>query len=77
MTDGWRLPIFAVVDDYIRECLAPVADTSISGIRVARELCTRPAGPPSVRVAAVAGSKDSLSKFRKTLRIPPSVLVSQ
>src|SRR5262249_18107117 len=38
MTDGRRLRIVAVVDDYTRECLALVADTSISGIRVAREL---------------------------------------
>ena len=38
MTDGRRLRILAVVDDYSRECLALVADTSISGIRVAREL---------------------------------------
>jgi putative transposase len=30
--------MLAVVDDYTRECLALVADTSISGIRVAREL---------------------------------------
>jgi len=27
-----------VVDDYTRECLALVADTSLSGARVAREL---------------------------------------
>jgi putative transposase len=38
MTDGRRLRILAVVDDYTRECLALVADTAISGIRVAREL---------------------------------------
>jgi putative transposase len=38
MTDGRRLRILAVVDDYTRECLPPVADTSISGIRIAREL---------------------------------------
>jgi len=38
MTDGRRLRILTVVDDYTRECLALVADTSISGIRVAREL---------------------------------------
>jgi transposase InsO family protein len=38
MTDGRRLRILAVVDDYTRECLALVADTSISGIRIAREL---------------------------------------
>lgn len=33
-----RFRIFAVIDDYTRECLALVADTSISGHRVAREL---------------------------------------
>jgi len=32
------LRILVVVDDCTRECLALVADTSISGIRVAREL---------------------------------------
>jgi putative transposase len=36
--DGRRLRIFVVVDDCTRECLALVVDTSISGIRVAREL---------------------------------------
>src|SRR6201987_3586992 len=30
--------IFVVVDDCTRECLALIADTSISGIRVSREL---------------------------------------
>ena len=38
MTDGRRLRILAVVDDYTRECLALVADTSISGIQVARKM---------------------------------------
>ena len=37
-TDGRRFRIFAVVDDFSRECLALVPDTSISGTRVAREL---------------------------------------
>ncbi len=37
-TDGRRFRIFAVVDDFTRECLALVADTSLSGVRVAREL---------------------------------------
>ena len=36
--DGRRMRILAVVDDCTRECLALVPDTSISGIRVAREL---------------------------------------
>lgn len=38
MTNGRRFRIFNVVDDVTRECLASVADTSISGARVAREL---------------------------------------
>ena len=37
-TDGRRFRILAVVDDYTRECLSLIADTSISGVRVAREL---------------------------------------
>jgi len=37
-TDGRRFRVLAVVDDCTRECLALVADTSLSGARVAREL---------------------------------------
>jgi putative transposase len=40
LTDSRRFRILAVVDDYSRECLCLVADTSLSGIRVARELDT-------------------------------------
>jgi putative transposase len=36
-TNGRRFRIPAVVDDLTRECLAQVADTSLSGARVARE----------------------------------------
>jgi putative transposase len=36
--DGRRFRILAVVDDYSRECVRLIADTSISGARVAREL---------------------------------------
>jgi putative transposase len=49
MTDGRRFRILAVIDDCTRECLALVPDTSISGVRVVRELealvarCGRPA----------------------------------
>ena len=35
LTDGRRFRILAVVDDFTRECLALVADTSLSGVRVA------------------------------------------
>jgi putative transposase len=37
-TDGRRFRVLAIVDDYSRECLALVADTSLSGLRVTREL---------------------------------------
>jgi len=37
-TDGRRFRVLAVVDDYTRECLTLVADTSLSGMRVVREL---------------------------------------
>jgi putative transposase len=38
MTDGRRFRILTVIDNCTRECLALVADTSLSGGRVAREL---------------------------------------
>src|SRR4030088_389594 len=38
LTDVRRFRILTVVDDCTRECLALVADTSLSGARVAREL---------------------------------------
>ena len=38
LTDGRRFRILTIVDDCTRECLALVADTSLSGLRVAREL---------------------------------------
>jgi len=36
--DGRRFRILAIVDVFTRECLALVADTSLPGLRVAREL---------------------------------------
>ena len=36
--DGRRFRIMTVVDDFSRECLALIADTSLSGLRVVREL---------------------------------------
>jgi putative transposase len=38
LLDGRRFRVLAVVDDCTRECLTLVADTSLSGLRVAREL---------------------------------------
>jgi transposase InsO family protein len=37
-SERWSFRILTVVDDCTRECLALVADMSLSGIRVAREL---------------------------------------
>ena len=36
--DGRRFRVLCVIDDFSRECLATVVDTSLSGQRVAREL---------------------------------------
>jgi len=33
LTDGRRFRILAVVDDFTRECLGLIADTSLSGLR--------------------------------------------
>ncbi|MBY5495939.1 IS3 family transposase [Rhizobium leguminosarum] len=38
LTDGRRFRVLTVVDDCTRECLGLIADTSLSGLRVAREL---------------------------------------
>jgi putative transposase len=38
LSDGRRFRILCVVDDFSRECLACVVDTSLSGMRVVREL---------------------------------------
>jgi putative transposase len=40
MTDGRRFRILAIVDDFTRECLALVADTSLPALRVVRQLDT-------------------------------------
>ncbi len=46
--DGWRFRVLGVVDDFTRECVALIPDTSLSGRRVAREFdaaiaeCSRP-----------------------------------
>ena len=38
MANGRRFRVLNIVDDVTRECLAAIADTSLSGLRVAREL---------------------------------------
>jgi putative transposase len=41
MIDSTHVNIFAVVDDFTRECLALVADASLPGLRVVHELAVR------------------------------------
>ena len=52
-TDGRRFRVLTIVDDYSRECLSLVADTSLSGLRVAIELDTliRDRGKPNTIVS--------------------------
>jgi putative transposase len=38
LSDGRRFRILCIVDDFSRECLATVIDTSLGGVRVVREL---------------------------------------
>lgn len=38
LSDGRRFRVLNIADDVTRECLAAIPDTSISGVRVAREL---------------------------------------
>ena len=38
MANGGRFRVLNIVDDVTRECQAAIPDTSISGVRVAREL---------------------------------------
>ena len=38
LSNGRRFRVLAVVDDFTRECLGLMADTSLSGLRVGREL---------------------------------------
>ena len=51
LSNGRRFRVFNVVDDYSRECVLQLADTSISGIRVARcltELIQQRGKPKSI-----------------------------
>ena len=53
LTDGRKFRVLVVVDDYSRECLTLMTDTSLSGLRVVRELTALIArrGPPQTIVS--------------------------
>jgi putative transposase len=73
LISGRRIRILAVVDDFTRECLALVVDTSLSGARVARELdaiiATR--GRPPLMIVSDNGTElTSLAILRWTQERP-------
>jgi putative transposase len=65
-TDGRRFRVLAVVDDFSRECLALVADTSLSGMRVTRELneLIRQRGKPKTVVSDNGTELTSMAVLR-------------
>src|SRR3546814_15530913 len=69
---GRRIRILAVVDDFTRECLALVADTSLSGARVARELDAIIAvrGVPPLMIVSDNGTE--LTRDRQSTRLNSS-----
>lgn len=75
LTDGRRFRILTVVDHCTRECLGLVTDTSLSGVRVAREL-DRPMierGKPKM-VVSDNGSEltsNAILAHRELQRSPP------
>ena len=66
-TDGRRFRVLVVVDDFSRECLALVGDTSLSGLRVTRELdnLIRQRGRPNTIVSDNGTELTSMAVLRK------------
>lgn len=67
-TDGRRFRVLAVVDDFTRECLALVADASLSGVRLARALdaiIARRRGKPRIVVSDNGTEMTSMAVCRQ------------
>jgi putative transposase len=66
LSDGRHFRILCVVDDFSRECLATVVDTSLSGVRVVRELeqLTRERGCPRIIVSDNGSELTSVAVLR-------------
>jgi putative transposase len=62
LIDGRRFRILTVVDDCTRECLALVADTSLSGIQLARELDRLMIKPGKPRMVVTDNGSELTSK---------------
>ncbi|CAJ1412016.1 unnamed protein product [Effrenium voratum] len=64
-TDGRRFRVLAVVDDYSRECLSLVADTSLSGIRVhSAELKKLPVMPEPTQIPSLCQNGQGIDRKR-------------
>ena len=66
LSDGRRFRILCIVDDFSRECLATVVDTSLSGVRVVRELeqLSRVRGKPKIIVSDNGAELTSVAVLR-------------
>lgn len=66
LADGRRFRILTIVDDFTRECLALVADTSLPALRVARELDAAIAhrSPPAMIVSDNGTEFTSMTMLR-------------
>ena len=72
-TDGRRFRVLGIVDDFSREGLALVADTSLSGARVTRELddLIKRRGKPSTVVSCLLYTSPS-PRDQRGSRMPSS-----
>ena len=68
---GRKFRILTVVDDFSRECLALVADNSLSGMRVARELdrIVEIRGRPCMIVSDNVLTQQSMGKTRQQISL--------
>jgi putative transposase len=79
LSDGRRFRILAVVDDFTRERLALVADTSLSGLRLGRELDAVIAqrGRPAACVSDNGTELTAAKRFYRELQWPSARRVAK
>jgi putative transposase len=71
LSDGRRFRILAIVDDFSRECLTMVVDTSLGGVRVVRELerLALEPGTPQIIVSDNELSKKAMARNEHTTAV--------
>ena len=73
LSDGRRIRVLTVVDQYTRECLTLYADTALSGEKVAAALDTivaRRGAPKSITVDNVLTQEGKAGEKKRSLSIP-------